>query len=100
MGHKVRPSKLFHEFDIMAAAFAAAAERIYMLFGVIYGQMDKTVLVGKFERFQCLFQAYAPGGTLLHLLVCHVVDIKTDLQGIIAPFVLFSAEALGQCKRA
>jgi hypothetical protein len=95
MGDKVRASELLHELDIVAAAFAATAEGVHLLFGVIDGQMNQSMLICEFQYLRGFLEIDPTGRPLLNLLVGHIVCIKADLQGVIASFMLCPAYTIG-----
>ena len=96
MSHQVGPPELLHERNIMTTALAAAAERIYMLLGVIDGQVDQPMLIRQLQSLCCLLQTDTAGRTLLNFFVRHIVRIKTDLQRIVAPLVFCPAQTVCQ----
>jgi hypothetical protein len=49
MGDEIRTPKLFHELDIVAAAFAATTEGVHMLLGVVDGQMNQSMVICQFQ---------------------------------------------------
>jgi hypothetical protein len=97
MDDEIRTPKLFHKLNVMAAAFAATAEGVHMLLGVVDGQMNQSMLICQFQDPSGFLKIDPASGPLLDLFVGHIVCIKADLQRVIASFVLCPAQTIGQC---